>query len=100
MHLETFVTIVVPRTIPAINVLFNAMKRRSHRPKRLAQSQLLNDAGLVVVVVDTDVVMIVVAMGVTVQILEESGVPIRVILLLPVQIHLWVKESKSKMESG
>ncbi len=38
--------------------------------------------------------------GLTVQILEESGVPIRVILLLPVQIHLRVMESKSEIESG
>jgi hypothetical protein len=76
------------------------MKQRSQRPKRLAQSQLLKDAGLVVVVVDVDAVMVVVAVGVTVQILGESGVPIRVILLLPVQIHLQVMESKSKMESG
>ncbi len=89
-----------PQTIPAINVLFHAMKQRSQRPKRLAQSQLLKDAGLVVVVVDVDAVMVVVAVGVTVQILGESGVPIRVILLLPVQIHLQVMESKSKMESG
>jgi hypothetical protein len=34
------------------------------------------------------------------KILGESGVPIRVILLLPVQIYLWVMELKSKMESG
>jgi hypothetical protein len=91
---------VAPRTIPVINVLFHAMKQKSQRPKRLAQSQLLKDAGLVVVVLDADVVMFVVAVGVTVQILGERGVPIRVILLLPVQMHLWVMESKSKMESG
>jgi hypothetical protein len=66
----------------------------------LVQSQLLRDMGLVVVVVDADAVMVVVAVGVTVQILGESGLPIRVILLLPVQKHLWVMESKSKMESG
>ena len=100
MHLETFVTIVAPQTIPVINVLFHIMKQRSQRPKRHAQSQLLKDAGLVVVVMDADVVMVVVAVGVTVQILGESGVPIRVILLLPVQIHLWVMELKSNMESG
>ena len=88
MHLETFVIIVVPRTIPAINVLFHAMKLRSQRPKRLVQSQLLKDAVLVVVVVDVDVVMVEVAVGVTVPILGESGVLIKVILLLPVQIHL------------
>ena len=98
--METLVTIIVPRTIPAIRVLFHTMKQRSQRPKRLAQSQLLKDAGLVVVVLDADVVMFVVAVGVTVQILGERGVPIRVILLLPVQMHLWVMESKSKMESG
>jgi hypothetical protein len=100
MHLEAFVTIVVPLTIPAINVLFHATKHRSQRPKRLAQSLLLKDAGLVVVVVDTDAVRVLVAMGVTVQILGESGVPIRVILVLPVQIHFWVMELKNKMESG
>jgi hypothetical protein len=95
-----FVTIVAPRPIPAINVPFHAMKQRSQRPKRLVRSQLLKDTGLVVRVVDGDVVTVVVAVGVTVQILGESGAPIRVILLLPVQIHLWVMESKSKMESG
>jgi hypothetical protein len=58
MHLETFVTIVVPRTIPAINVLFHAMKQRSQRPNRLAQSQLLKNADLVVMVVDADAVMV------------------------------------------
>jgi hypothetical protein len=100
MHLETFVTIVAPRTIPVINVLFHAMKLRSERPKRLAQNQLLKDAVLVVLVVEADAVMVVVAVGVTVPILRESGVSIRVILLLLVQIHLWVMESKSKMESG
>jgi hypothetical protein len=100
MHLEAFVTIVAPRTIPAISVLFHAMKQRSQRPKRIEQSQLLKDPGLVVMVVEAGAVMVVVAVGVTVQILGESGVPIRVILLLPVQIHLWVMESKSKMKSG
>ena len=100
MHLETFVIIVAPQTIPAINVLFHAMKQRSQRPKRLAQSQLLKDVGLVVVAMDMDAVMVMVAVGETVQIFGESGVPRRVILLLPVQIHLWVMELKSKMESG
>ncbi len=70
MHLETFVTIVAPRTIPAINVLFHVMKQRSQRPKRLAQSQLLKDTGLLVVVVDADAVMVLVVMGVTVQIVK------------------------------
>jgi hypothetical protein len=69
MHLETFVIIVAPQTIPAINVLFNAMKLRSQRPKRLAQSQLMKDTILVVMVVDADTVMVMVAVGVTVQIL-------------------------------
>jgi hypothetical protein len=100
MYLEMFVTIVAPRTIPAINILFHAMNQRSQRPKRHAQSQLLKDADLMVVAVDMDAMMVVVAVGVTVQILRESGVPIRVILLLLVQIHHWVMESKSKMESG
>jgi hypothetical protein len=95
MHLERFVTIMVPWT-----VLFHAMKQKSQRPKRLAQSQLLKDAALVVVVVDADTVMVVVDVGVTVQILGESGVPIRVTLLLLVQMHLRVMESKNKMESG
>ncbi len=81
MHLETVVTIVVPRTIPAINVLFHAMKQWSQA-------------------VDVDAVMVVVAVGATVQILGESVVPIRVIVLPVVQIHHWVMESKSKMESG
>ncbi len=72
-----FVTIVAPQTIQAINVLFHAMKQRSQRPKRLVQSQLLIDTGLVVVVMDVDVVMVMVAMEVTVQILRERGVPIR-----------------------
>jgi hypothetical protein len=54
---------------------------------------------VVVVVVDANAVMVMVAMGVTVPILGESGVPIKVILLLPVQIHLWVmEESKRKMK--
>jgi hypothetical protein len=47
-----------------------------------------------------DAVMVMVIVGVTVQILRESGVPIRVILLLLVKIHLRVMESKSKMKSG
>jgi hypothetical protein len=100
MHLEMFIIIMALRTIPVINVLFHAMKLRSQRPKRLAQSQLLKDVVLVVVVMDADMVMVMVAVGVTVPILRESGVPIRVILLLLVQIHLWVMESKSKMENG
>jgi hypothetical protein len=100
MHLKMLVTIVAHRTIPAINVLFHAMNQRSQRPKRFAQSQLLKGAGLVVVAVDADVVMVVVAIGVTVQIFGESEVPIREILLLPVQIHLQVMELKSKMENG
>jgi hypothetical protein len=99
MHQETFATIVAPQTIPAINVHFHAMKQRSQRPKRLVQRQLLKDAGLVIVVMDTDAVMVMVAMGVTVKILGESGVPIRVILLLLVQMHLQVMELKSKTES-
>jgi hypothetical protein len=41
-----------------------------------------------------------VAMGVTIPILGESGVPIKVILLLLVQIHCRVMELISKMESG
>ncbi len=90
----------MPGSIPAIHVLFHAIKLRSQRPMRRAQSQLLMDAVLVVVVIDVDAVMVVVAVGVTLPILWEGGVPIKVILLLPVQIHLWVMESKSKMESG
>ncbi len=70
MHLEMFVTIVAPWTIPAINVLFHVMKQRSQRPKRLAQSQLLKDTGLLVVVVDADAVMVLLVMGVTVQIVK------------------------------
>jgi hypothetical protein len=100
MHFETFVIIVAPRTIPAINVFFHTMKLGSQRPKRCVLSQLLKDVVLVVVVVDVDAVMVVVSMGVTILILGESKVPIKVILLLSVQIHLWVMELKSKMESG
>jgi hypothetical protein len=95
-----FVSIVAPRTIPVINVLFHAMKQSSQWPKRLTQSQLLKEVVLVVVVMNADMVMVVVAMAVTVPILGEKGVPVMVILLLPVQIHLRVMESKSKMESG
>jgi hypothetical protein len=100
MHLERFVIIVAPWTMQAINVLFHTIKLRSQRPKRCMQSQLLKDMVLVVMVVDANMVMDVVAIGGTVPILVESGVPIKVILLLPVQIHLWVMESKSKMKSG
>jgi hypothetical protein len=100
MHLDLLVTIAVPPTIPVINVPFHAMKQRSQRPKRCAQSLFLKDAVLVVVVGDADVVMVVVAVGVTVMILGENGVPIKVILLLPIQIHFLIIVSKSKMESG
>jgi hypothetical protein len=44
--------------------------------------------------------MVEVAVGVTVPILGENGVPTKVILLLPVLIHLRVMVSKSDMESG
>ena len=81
------VTIADPLTIPVINVLFHVMKQRSQRPKRHAQN-LMSDAVLVVMVVDVDVVMVEVAVGVTITLLGENGVPIKVILLLPVQIHL------------
>ncbi len=74
MLLEMFVIIVAPQTIPAINVLFHMMKLRSQRPKRRAQSQLLKDAVLVVVVMNADAVMVVVAIRVTIPILGESGV--------------------------
>ncbi len=51
-------------------------------------------------VVGVDVVMVEVAVGVTVPILGVNGVPTKVILLLPVLIHLRVMVSKSEMESG
>jgi hypothetical protein len=57
-------------------------------------------AVLVVVVVGVDVVMVEVAVGVTVPILGVNGVPVRVILILPVLIHHRVMVSKSEMESG
>jgi hypothetical protein len=93
------VTIADLLAIPVINVLFHAMKQRSQRPKRCAQNLML-DAVLVVMVVDVDAVMVEVAVGVTVPILGENGVPTKVILLLPVLIHLRVMVSKSDMESG
>ncbi len=99
MRLDLLVTIADPLTIPVINVLIHVMKQRSLRPKRRAQN-LMMDAVLVVVVVGVNVVMVEVAVGVTVPILGVNGVQTRVILLLPVLIHLRVMVSKSKMESG
>ena len=99
MQSVLLVTIADLLTIPVINVLFHAMKQRSQRPKRRAQN-LMMDAVLVVVVVDVDVVMVEVAVGVTVPILGVNGVPTKVILLLPVLIHLRVMVLKSVMESG
>ncbi len=96
MRSDLLVIIADPLTIPVINVLSHAMKLRSLRPKRRAQN-LMMGAVLVVVVVGVDVVMVEVAVGVTVPILGVNGVPTKVILLLPVQIHL---RAKSKMESG
>jgi len=57
-------------------------------------------AVLVVVVVGVDVVMVEVAVGVTVPILGVNGVPTKVILLLPVQIHLrgWCQKAKWKVD--
>ncbi len=99
MRSDLLVTIVDPLTIPVINVLSHAMKQRSLRPKRRAKN-LMMDVVLVVVVVGVDVVMVKVAVGVTVPILGVNGVPTKVILLLPVLIHLRVMVSKSEMESG
>ena len=93
MRSVLLVTIADPLTIPDINVLSHAMKQRSLRPKRRAQN-LVMGAVLVVVVVG------VVVVGVTVPILGVNGVPTKVILLLPVLIHLRVMVSKSEMESG
>jgi hypothetical protein len=98
MQSVLLVTIADLLTIPVINVLFQ-MKQRLQRPKRRAQN-LMMDAVLVVVVMDVDLVMFEVAVGVTVPILGEYGVPTKVILLLPVLIHLRVMVSKSVMESG
>jgi len=83
MQLFLLVTIADPLPMPVLNVLFHAMKQGSQRPKRRAQN-LMMDAALVVVVVDVDVVMVEVAMVVAVPILEETGVPPKVILLIPV----------------
>jgi hypothetical protein len=98
MQSVLLVTIADPLTIPVINVLCHAMKLGSLRPKRRAQN-LMTGAVLVVVVVGVDVVMVEVAVGVTVPILGVNGVPTKVILLLPVLIHLRVMVSKSEMES-
>ena len=99
MRSVLLVIIADPLTIPVINVLCHMMKQRSLRPKRRAQN-LMTGAVLVVVVVGMDVVMVEVAVGVTVPILGVNGVPTKVILLLPVLIHLRVMVSKSEMESG
>mgnify|MGYP007028947442 CR=1 FL=1 len=99
MQSDLLVTIADHLTMPVINVLTHAMKQRSLRPKRRAQN-LMMGVVLVVVVVGVDVVMVEVAVGVTVPILGVNGVPTRVILLLPVQVHLRVMVSKSEMESG
>ncbi len=87
MLLDLLVTIADPLIIPVIDVLIHAMKQRSLRPKRRAQN-LMMGAVLVAVVVGVDVVMVEVAVGATVPILGVNGVPTRVILLLPVLIHL------------
>ena len=99
MRSDLLVTIADPLTIPVINVLCHAMKQRSLRPKKCAQN-LMMGVVLVVVVVGVDMVMVEVAVGVTVPILGVNGVPTKVILLLPVLIHLLVMVSKSEMESG
>ena len=99
MQSDLLVTIADHLTMPVINVLSHAMKQRSLRPKRRAQN-LMMGAVLVVVVVGVDVVMVEVAVGVTVPILGVNGVPTKVILLLPVLMHLWVMVLKSEMESG
>jgi hypothetical protein len=99
MRSVLLVTIADPLTIPVINVLCHAMKQGSLRPKRRTQN-LMKGVVLVVMVVAVDVVMVEVAVGVTVPILGVNGVPPKVILLIPVQIHLRVMVSKSEMESG
>ncbi len=100
MHLELSVSIVTPQITLLINALFNAMKQRSQRPKKRVSSLLAEEAALVVVVVDRAMVMVVVDVGVTKIILGVSGVLPKVRLPLPVQIHLWVMESRRRMESG
>jgi hypothetical protein len=99
MRSDLLVTIADPLTIPVINVLSHVMKQRSLRPKRHAQN-LMMGVVLVVVVVGVDMVMVEEAVGVTVPILGVNGVPTKVILLLPVLIHLRVMVPKSEMESG
>ncbi len=98
MQLFLLVIIADPLPIPALNVLFHAMKQGSRRPKRRAQNLMMN-AVLVAVVVDVDVVTVEVAVVVTVPILGGNGVPPKVILLIPVPIHLRVV-SKIGMASG
>ena len=100
MHLELSVSIVTPQITLLINALFHRRKQRSQRPKKHVPSLLAKDAALVVVVVDGAVVMVVVDVGVTKIILGVSGVPPKVRLPLPVQLHLWVMESKIRTESG
>jgi hypothetical protein len=90
MHLELSVSIVTPQITLLINALIHAMKQRSQRPKKCVSSLLAKDPALVVVVMDGAVVMVIVDIGVTEIILGESGVPTKVHLPLPVQIHLWV----------
>ena len=63
-------------------------------------SLLVKVTALVVVVINADMVMVVVAVGVTVIILGTSGVLLKVVPPLPVQIHLWVTESRRRTESG
>jgi hypothetical protein len=65
---------VAPQTIPAINVLFHAMKQRSQRLRRLVlvPSLLLKGALLVVLVVVIDVVVKVVMGVMTIPILGAN----------------------------
>jgi hypothetical protein len=100
MHLESSVSIVTPQITLLINALIHTMKQRSQRPKKQMPSLLAKDAALVNVVVDGAVVMVVVDVGVTEIILGESGVPPKVRLPLPVQMHLRVMELNRGTESG
>ncbi len=98
--MELSVSIVTPQTTLLINALFHAMKQGSQRPKKRVPSLLPKDTALVVVVLVGAVVMVVLDVGKTKVILGVSGVPPKMHLPLPVQLHLQVMESKRRTESG
>jgi hypothetical protein len=53
----------------------------------------------VVFVVDTDKVVVVVAVGMTIPILGACG-GLKVVLLLPVLIHLWMIKARRELDHG